>query len=122
MFFSADINSNFQYNPCDNSTTTLETDLSAKTIFFSFNPLNVELNPIRHFLALVEACHTVHVSRVRVKASGYLSRRHCGGNGPVGRAKLGLLSWRIWIGRPSDQARNMFLSKLAAKKHLDKMC
>ena len=32
-----------------------------------FNPLNAELNPIRHLLALVGARHIVHVSRVRVK-------------------------------------------------------
>ena len=32
----------------------------------TFNPLNTELNPIRHFLALVGARHIVHVSRVRV--------------------------------------------------------
>ena len=31
------------------------------------NPLNVELNPIRHLLALVGARHIVHVSRIRVK-------------------------------------------------------
>ena len=31
------------------------------------NPLNAELNPIRHLLALVGARHIVHVSRVRVK-------------------------------------------------------
>ena len=32
----------------------------------SVNPLNAELNPIRHFLALVGARHIVHVSRIRV--------------------------------------------------------
>ena len=32
-----------------------------------FNPLNAELNPIRHLLALVGARHIVHVSRVTVK-------------------------------------------------------
>ena len=32
------------------------------------NPLNAELNPIRHLLALVAARHIVHVSRVRVKS------------------------------------------------------
>ena len=30
------------------------------------NPLNAELNPIRHLLALVGARHIVHVSRLRV--------------------------------------------------------
>ena len=41
---------------------------------YSINPLNVELNPIRHLLALVGARHIVHVSRVRVnmKKSSFL--------------------------------------------------
>ena len=39
------------------NTCFLETDL---------NPLNAELNPIRHLLALVGARHIVHVSRIRV--------------------------------------------------------
>ena len=33
----------------------------------ALNPLNAELNPIRHLLALVGARHIVHVSRIRVK-------------------------------------------------------
>ena len=33
----------------------------------AINPLNAELNPIRHLLALVGARHIVHVSRIRVK-------------------------------------------------------
>ena len=36
------------------------------------NPLNAELNPIRHLLALVGARHTVHVSRIRVKNQNVL--------------------------------------------------
>ena len=35
------------------------------------NPINAELNPICHLLALVGAHHILHVSRIRVKASGY---------------------------------------------------
>jgi len=31
------------------------------------NPLNAELNPICHLLALLEAHHILHLSRVRVK-------------------------------------------------------
>ena len=34
---------------------------------WGFNPLNAELNPIHHLLALVGARHIVHVRRVRVK-------------------------------------------------------
>jgi hypothetical protein len=33
----------------------------------TINPLNAELNPIRHLLALEGAHHIVHVSRVRGK-------------------------------------------------------
>jgi hypothetical protein len=32
-----------------------------------FNPLNAELNPVRHLLALAGAHHFVDVSRIRVK-------------------------------------------------------
>jgi hypothetical protein len=31
-----------------------------------FNPLNAELNPICHLLALLEAHHILHFSRIRV--------------------------------------------------------
>jgi hypothetical protein len=34
---------------------------------YYFNPLNAELNPIRHLLILAGAHHFVHVSRIRVK-------------------------------------------------------
>jgi hypothetical protein len=32
----------------------------------SFNPLNTELNPICHLLALLAAHHILHLSRIRV--------------------------------------------------------
>jgi len=32
-----------------------------------FNPLNPELNPICHLLALLGAHHIFHVSRIRIK-------------------------------------------------------
>jgi hypothetical protein len=32
------------------------------------NPLNAELNPICHLLALLGAHHILHISRVRVKS------------------------------------------------------
>ena len=35
--------------------------------WFAISPLNAELNPISHMLALVGAHHIVHVSRIRVK-------------------------------------------------------
>jgi len=36
-----------------------------------FNPLNVELNPICHLLALLGAHHILHISRVRVNVLPY---------------------------------------------------
>ena len=36
-------------------------------ILVALNPLNAELNPIRHLLALPGTHHFVHVSRLRVK-------------------------------------------------------
>ena len=36
-------------------------------IYFQFNPLNPELNPICYLLALLGAHHFLHVSRTRVK-------------------------------------------------------
>jgi len=37
------------------------------------NPLNAELNPICHFLALLEAHPILHVSRARVKAVYFIT-------------------------------------------------
>ena len=37
----------------------------------SINPLNAELNPICHLLALVGAHHILHISRLRVKPSAH---------------------------------------------------
>jgi hypothetical protein len=43
------------------------------------NPLNAELNPICHLLALLGAHHILHVSRIKVNAPGWeqiLSRKN----------------------------------------------
>jgi hypothetical protein len=40
---------------------------STSTVISMFNPLNAELNPIYHLLALLGAHHIFHVSRIRVK-------------------------------------------------------
>jgi len=37
-------------------------------IHVQVNPLNTELNPVCHLLALLEAHHILHVSRIRVKS------------------------------------------------------
>jgi hypothetical protein len=36
------------------------------------NPLNAELNPIYHLLALLGAHHILHISRIRVKETGLI--------------------------------------------------
>jgi hypothetical protein len=45
-------------------------------VFYSFNdtinPLNAQLNPICHLLALLEAHHILHVSRLRINCSDYI--------------------------------------------------
>jgi hypothetical protein len=40
------------------------------------NPLNGELNPIRHLLTLVGARHFVYVSRIKINITDYLTQ-HC---------------------------------------------
>jgi len=35
------------------------------------NPLNADLNPISHLLALLGAHHILHISRIRVKSNDY---------------------------------------------------
>jgi hypothetical protein len=37
---------------------------------YLFNPSNAELNPTCHLLALLEAHHMLHVSRIRVNVFG----------------------------------------------------
>jgi len=39
----------------------------AEELLTTVNPLNAELNPICHLLALLGAHHILHVSRIRVK-------------------------------------------------------
>ena len=44
-----------------------------KLVYFEVSPLNAELNPICHLLALVGAHHILHVNRVRVRHPVVLS-------------------------------------------------
>jgi hypothetical protein len=41
--------------------------MSYKNVRIYVNPLNAELNPICHLLALIGAHHILHVSRIKVK-------------------------------------------------------
>jgi hypothetical protein len=47
--------------------TELEGQNNYYNILAAYNPLNAELNPICHLLALLGAYHFLHVSRIRVK-------------------------------------------------------
>jgi hypothetical protein len=60
--------SNIQYNISSYSYVVCELPKSDH-----FNPLNAELNPICHMLALFGAHHILHVSRIRVKSRTHLS-------------------------------------------------
>jgi hypothetical protein len=42
------------------------TRIMARYAYATINPLNAELNPICHLLALLEAHHILHVSRIKV--------------------------------------------------------
>jgi len=42
----------------------------------TLNPLNAQLNPICHLLALLGAYHILHVSRIRVKSQYLLGAPH----------------------------------------------
>jgi hypothetical protein len=59
-----------QSSKLDQDTGFSDFDLlisSKKMAFLCFNPLNAELNPICHLLALLGAHLILHVSRIRVK-------------------------------------------------------
>jgi hypothetical protein len=51
------------------TAATLDKRILTLGVFWTIhiNPLNAELNPICHLLALIEAHHILHVSMVRVK-------------------------------------------------------
>jgi hypothetical protein len=49
-----------------NRSETRQQKFSKQTQYSEINPLNAEINPIRHMLALLGAHHILHVSRIRV--------------------------------------------------------
>jgi len=50
-----------------NQRSKMKEERSINSLYQIFNPLNSQLNPICHLLALLEAHHILHVSRIRVK-------------------------------------------------------
>ena len=80
------------------------------TNWTQINPLNAELNPIRHLLALVGARHIVHVSRIRVNGTvGFLRlltavlvsslplAYNGGPKAPVTLSSLSAFLWTEWL-------------------------
>jgi hypothetical protein len=50
--------------PYWNSADGTESRYGISLTYYTVSPLNAELNPIRHFLALVGVHHIVHVSGI----------------------------------------------------------
>jgi hypothetical protein len=50
----------------------VQPSVQINTFFLALNPLNAELNPICHLLALLGAHHILHVSRIKFKDLGKL--------------------------------------------------
>jgi hypothetical protein len=48
------------------SLTTETRELARSKLYMVINPLNTELNPICHSLALLRTHHIIHLSRIRV--------------------------------------------------------
>ena len=65
---------------CDGTRAETRFRLSAKRTS-PFNPLNAELNPICHSLALLGARYIHHVSRIRVKSAGASVKSTTGSRG-----------------------------------------
>jgi hypothetical protein len=64
-------------NDTKKSSSSLVTGLEWSRGFQEVNPLNAELNPTCHLLALLGAHHILHVSRIRIK----VPRFHDNGTG-----------------------------------------
>ena len=82
----ADINPlNAELNPIRHLLALVRARHFVQVSRIRVNPLNAELNPIRHLLALVGARHFVHVRRIRVNRNMVVTRI------------AGVESWH-WIG------------------------
>ena len=55
----------FKIETCRSTFKYFYCILTLKSTFQEFNPLNVQLNPNSHLLALLRAHHILHVSRIR---------------------------------------------------------
>jgi len=61
----------FEEGSCKGKTSRILSHVGVRTFAFRFslifNPLNAELNPICHLLAILGAHHILHISRIGVK-------------------------------------------------------
>jgi hypothetical protein len=56
-----------QHSHASNQNPPIPLCSDVHELFILINPLNAELNPICHLLALLGAHHILHISRIRVK-------------------------------------------------------
>jgi hypothetical protein len=62
------------YEPGSNFNYTNSWGMHTRSLYLVLNPLNAELNPICHLLALLGVHHFLHVSRIRVNNQHMLLR------------------------------------------------
>jgi len=78
-FYQHSVSSVVQFMPVPSNLNNMGDSYSGIDIFnnlpMEINPLNTELNPICHLLALLGAHHFLHVSRIRVKNVAYKPKR-----------------------------------------------
>jgi len=51
---------------CSFESTPTKIVCDSSTLISNINPLNAKLNPICHLLALLDAHHILHISKIRV--------------------------------------------------------
>ena len=71
--------------------SALNLAITPNKIYRLLNPLNAELNPIRHLLALVGARHIVHVNRIRVNTRKFEWK------GTVSRVRKEIVTSHFWL-------------------------
>jgi len=66
-----------------------------------FNPLNAELNPVCHFLALLGAHHILHISRIRVNTTYFEICDFCIRKGQIWPLEIPVASgrWKSLVGQ-----------------------
>jgi hypothetical protein len=76
-----------------------------------FNPLNAELNPICHMLALLGAHPILHVSRIRVKDVWFKSEEYCV-LWIFGLYSVSMCSVKLVIDLPNDSSKTLTYTEM----------